>query len=259
MISYKQAAKATVGLMFSAFSLIGASNAIGQDVLHVYGPGGPAPAMKEAAAAFEKKHGGSVEVTAGPTPGWINKAKQDADVIYSGSETMMTDFTVAMEGRIIEQTIKPLYLRPLAILVRPGNPKHITGFKDLLKPGTRILVVNGAGQNGVWEDMAGRKGSIETVRNLRSNIVSYAKNSAEARTTWTSKPDIDVWLIWNIWQVSNAKLADVVPLEADYAIYRDTGVGLTAQGAAKPVAKEFVEFLQSQEGARIFKKWGWQD
>ena len=255
----KTSARLMVGLMFSAFSLISMGNAIGQDALRIFGPGGPAPAMKEAAAAFEKKGGVSVEVTAGPTSAWIDKAKQNADVIYSGSETMMTDFTVAMEGRIIEQTIKPLYLRPLAILVRPGNPKHITGIKELLKPGTKILVVNGAGQNGVWEDMAGRKGSIETVRRLRSNIVSYAKNSAEARTTWIGKPEIDVWLIWNIWQVSNAKLADVVPIEADYAIYRDIGVGLTARGATKPEAKQFVEFLQSQEGALIFKKWGWQD
>lgn len=254
----KKLARSILGLMFSAFSLTNMSGAIGQEMLHIYGPGGPAPAMKEAAAAFEKKGGVSVQVEAGPTPAWIDKAKQNADVIYSGSETMMTDFTVAMEGRIIEQTIKPLYLRPLSILVRPGNPKHIMGVNDLLKPGTKILVVNGAGQNGAWEDMAGRKGSIETVRQLRSNIVSYAKNSAEARTTWTDKPEIDAWLIWNIWQVANAKLADMVPIEADYAIYRDVGVGLTATGAKKPVAKQFIDFLQSQEGALIFKKWGWQ-
>ena len=247
------------GLMISAITLISATSAFGQNILHVYGPGGPAPAMKEAAATFGKKSGVSVEVTAGPTPAWIDKAKENADVIYSGSETMMTDFTVAMEGRIVAETITPLYLRPLAILVRPGNPKQISGFKDLLTPGTKILVVNGAGQNGAWEDMAGRKGSIDTVRKFRSNIVSYAKNSAEARTTWTSKPDIDVWLIWNIWQVANPKLADVVPIEPDYAIYRDTGVGLTTQGAAKPMAKQFVKFLQSDEGSRIFKKWGWQD
>jgi len=107
--------------------------------------------------------------------------------------------------------------------------------------------------------VAGRKGSVDTVRKFRSNIVAYAKNSAEARTTWTSKPEIDVWLIWNIWQVANPKLADMVPVEPDYAIFRDTGVGLTVQGTAKPAAKQFVMFLQSKEGARIFKKWGWQD
>jgi len=256
---HKGMAQSAVCLAFAMLALGGMRDARGQDVLHVYGPGGPAPAMKEAAAAFQKTHGVTVEVTSGPTPEWIGKGRQDADVIYSGSETMMTDFTAAMEGQIIEQTIKPLYLRPLAILVRPGNPTHIAGFKDLLSPGTKILVVNGAGQNGVWEDMAGRKGSIETVRRLRNNIVSYAKNSAEARTTWTNRPDIDVWLIWNIWQVANPKLADVVPLEPDYVIYRDTGVGLTARGAAKPEAKQFVDFLQSREGARIFKKWGWRD
>jgi accessory colonization factor AcfC len=240
------------------FAISGAGNAMAEDTLFVYGPGGPAPAMKEAAAAFQQQHGVKVEVTAGPTPTWIDRAKQDADVIYSGSETMMTDFTVAMEGRIDEQTIVPLYLRPLSILVRPGNPKHVTGLKDLLKPGMKLLVVNGAGQNGVWEDMAGRKGDIETVRKVRRNIVSYAPNSAVARTTWTEKSDIDVWLIWNIWQVSNAKLADAVRIEPDYAIYRDTGVGLTKQGATKPLARQFIDFLQSKEGARIFAKWGWQ-
>ena len=36
--------------------------------LHVYGPGGPLPAMKEAAAVFGKAHNIDVLVTAGPTP-----------------------------------------------------------------------------------------------------------------------------------------------------------------------------------------------
>ena len=147
--------------------LIGAlaitSVARAQDTLHVYGPGGPAPAMKEAAAAFEKKSGIKVEVTAGPTPQWIEKAKSDADIIYSGSETMMTDFVFALDGRIAHSEVHPLYLRPLSILVRPGNPKKITGLNDVLAPNMKILVVNGAGQNGVWEDMAGRKGDINTV------------------------------------------------------------------------------------------------
>nr|GEU29190.1 chemoreceptor McpA-like [Tanacetum cinerariifolium] len=58
--------------------------ACAQQPLLVYGPGGPAPAMKEAAAAFEHANGTKVTVTAGPTPSWIDHAKQDADIIYSG-------------------------------------------------------------------------------------------------------------------------------------------------------------------------------
>lgn len=225
--------------------------------IRVYGPGGPAPAMKEAAKAFEKKTGTPVVVTAGPTLEWIAHAKADADVIYSGSETMMTDFAQAMEGSFDETKAEPLYLRPLAILVRPGNPRNITGLADLFKPGYRVLVVNGAGQNGVWEDAAGRMGEIASVRALRANIVKYAKNSALARKDWMSDPSLDAWIIWNIWQVANPSLADIVPIESDYAIYRDTGIVVTKKGENNPAATEFIAFVKAADGAAIFQRWGW--
>ena len=213
--------------------------------------------MKEAAQAFAKKTGQAVMVTAGPTPQWIDNAKNDADLIFSGSETMMTDFVVAMDGRIDEAKVQPLYLRPYAILVRPGNPKKITGLLDLTRGGLRVLVVNGAGQNGVWEDAIGRKGDVKAVRALRANIVGYAKNSALAKQSWIDDTTIDAWLIWNIWQVANPTLADVVPIEKEYAIYRDAGMVATQRGAALPAVKQFADFLLSADGAAIFRKWGW--
>lgn len=225
--------------------------------LRAYGPGGPAPAMKEAAKAFEQKTGTPVVVTAGPTPEWIEQAKSDADLVFSGSETMMTDFAQAMEAQIDEARVEPLYLRPFAILVRPGNPKTINGLRDLFRPGHRVIVVNGAGQNGVWEDAAGRQGDIESVRALRKNIVKYAKNSALAKQAWTEDQSLDAWLIWNIWQVANPTLADVVPVEKDYVIYRDTGIVVTKKGEQSPAAKQFIDFLKSADGAAVFKKWGW--
>lgn len=225
--------------------------------LRVYGPGGPAPAMKEAAQAFEQKTGTPVVVTAGPTTEWIEQAKNDADLIYSGSETMMTDFAQAMEAQFDETRVEPLYLRPLSILVRPGNPKGIKGLRDLFRPGHRVIVVNGAGQNGVWEDAAGRQGDIESVRALRKNIVKYAKNSALAKQAWIEDPSLDAWIIWNIWQVANPALADVVPVEKEYVIYRDTGIVVTRKGDQSPAAQQFMRFLKSPDGAAIFQKWGW--
>ncbi|MHB9842083.1 extracellular solute-binding protein [Paraburkholderia terrae] len=247
----------TYQLIAIACFALSATSAYAQTTLHVYGPGGPAPAMKEAAAAFEKKTGTQVVVTAGPTGTWLDHAKEDADVIYSGSETMMSDFVVAMGDQLTPQAPEPLYLRPMSMLVRPGNPHHIKRFSDLLKPGVKVLVVNGAGQNGVWEDVAGRLGDIRQVAALRKNIVGYAGNSAEARKTWTEQPDIDVWLIWNIWQVSNPTLADAVPIEPRYAIYRDSGVAVTRRGQDNAASKQFVEYLKSKDGAAIFSRWGW--
>ena len=237
------------------------------DTLLVYGPGGPLPAMKDAAAAFERETGVHVVVTGGPTGPWLAKARADADVIFSGAENMMTDYVTQLgdtaggaaphPGRIDESTIEPLYLRPAAILVRKGNPRHIRRFEDLLRPGVKVLVVQGAGQSGLWEDVAGHRGDIADVRAFRRNIGAVAANSGAAKSQWTNDPSFDAWLIWNIWQVANPTLADVVPLSRRWVVYRDAGVALTVKGATRAAARRFAAFLRSPAGARSFARWGW--
>ena len=92
------------------------------EAIHVYGPGGPAPAMREAAAAFQAKTGVSVVVTAGPTPQWAPRVATDADVIFSGSEAMMSDFATQFAAALDARTIAPLFVRPVAVLVPPRQP-----------------------------------------------------------------------------------------------------------------------------------------
>ena len=237
------------------------------ETLFVYGPGGPLPAMKDAATAFQRAHGVAVQVTGGPTPPWLARARNDADVVFSGAENMMTDYIKLLSdtagargphpGRIDESTIVPLYLRPVAMLVRPGNPKRIRRFEDLLRPGIKVLVVQGAGQNGLWEDVAGRTGDIKVVRAFRRNIGAVAENSGVAKQRWTDDQSFDAWLIWNVWQVANPTLAEAIPVAERWRIYRDAGVALTVKGRDRPAARDFVAFLQSPEGAGIFAQWGW--
>ena len=237
------------------------------ETLFVYGPGGPLPAMKDAAAAFERAHGVVVQVTGGPTPPWLERARNDADVVFSGAENMMTDYIKQLAdtaggrgphpGRIDESTIVPLYLRPVAMLVRPGNPKRIRRFEDLLRPGMKVLVVQGAGQNGLWEDVAGRTGDIRVVHAFRHNIGAVAENSGAAKQRWTDDKSFDAWLIWNVWQVANPTLAEAIPVAERWRIYRDAGVALTVKGRERTAARDFAAFLQSPEGARIFARWGW--
>ena len=105
-------------IAFSSFAMAA------PETLHVYGPGGPLPAMKEAAEIFGRTHGAEIQVTGGPLSQWIDHAKADADVVFSGSEVMMSDFITALPD-IDPATVKALYLRPAAILVRPGNPANI--------------------------------------------------------------------------------------------------------------------------------------
>lgn len=104
----------------------------------------------------------------------------------------------------------------------------------------------------------GAKGTSAPFSRLRSNIAVHARNSAEAKATWVADQSIDVWLIWNIWQVASPDLADVIPIAPEYAVYRDAGIAVTTRGKEKPQAQKFVNFLQSPAGAAIFSKWGWK-
>lgn len=241
-----------VGLVLG---LIGSAHAA--ETIHVYGPGGPAPAMKEAAAIYEKKTGTTIQITAGPTGEWIEKARLDADIVFSGSENMMTGFITAMNGQIISSTVEPLFIRPSTILVRKGNPKGISGIRDLIKPGMKVLVVEGAGQVGMWEDVVGRTGDLSLLAGFRRNVAHVAGSSAEARKIWMDQAEIDAWLIWNHWQVANSTLADAVDVEPELRIWRPSDVSLTKRGYGKPQALAFIAFLKSPEGRAIFKKWGW--
>jgi accessory colonization factor AcfC len=131
--------------------------------------------MKEAAKAFAATHDVSINMVAGPTPRWVDQAKEDADVVFSGAENMMSDFAKALPGAFDLKNAQPMYLRPVAILVRRGNPKRVTGFRDLLRPGMKVLAVAGAGQTGLWEDVAGRTGDLAILRQFRTNLLSCRK------------------------------------------------------------------------------------
>lgn len=88
-----------------------ASAARAGEQLNVYGPGGP-PAMHEAAQAFGAAPQVTVNVTAGSTPQWADKAKGAADVIFSGAENMMSDFSRTLPGLFDLREAHPLYLPP---------------------------------------------------------------------------------------------------------------------------------------------------
>ncbi|MBU2787647.1 solute-binding protein [Acidithiobacillus sp. VAN18-1] len=250
--------KITTFLTVSAATIMYVSlqTALGSTV-YVYGPGGPFPAMNAAAKTFNKQYGENVTVEAGPLNKWKTEAQNNADIIYSGSENMMTDFVSKMPDLIDEKTIYPAYIRPAAILVHPGNPLHINRFSDLLKPGISVMVVQGAGQTGLWEDIAGKNGNLQTIRKLRKNIVYYAPNSADALHYWESNKSPDAWIIYNIWQISHPGSADIVPIGKRHIIYRDMDLSFTYKGEKNSAAMKFYHFLLGKDGKEIFKKYGW--
>ncbi|MDB5000573.1 MAG: hypothetical protein JWR76_1650 [Mucilaginibacter sp.] len=225
------------------------------DTLYVYGPGGPLSAMQECAKAFTAKTCIPVKVTGGPEPKWLTQAQQNADVIYGGAEYMLTQFIQSHPGMIDATTRVELYRRAAAILVRPGNPKHIGTLKDLTKPGIHILDVNGAGQLGLWEDIAGKENLIG---GIQKNIVGSFANTALGIEAWKTDSSYDAWITYASWHQNLKDITQVVGLPSALRLYRGTPVALTLNSKHSQQGKQYIQFLQSVQGHSIFKKWGWE-
>jgi accessory colonization factor AcfC len=238
------------------------ARAQGASAIRCFGPGGPAPAMRAAAEAFRAAEGVPVEIVAGPTPQWAGRVAEEADLVFSGAEYMMDEFLERFREALDPATRRVLYLRPSALLVRPGNPRGYTGLRDLLaRPPeqARILATGGAGQLGLYEDIAGRTGEIALLRAMRERIVMVAPNTGAAQQEWRSRPDAyDVWLVWNHWQIAAPEHAAIVEIEEPFRIWRAAGSVLSRRGAARAEVRRFEAFLTGPQGRAAFERFGWR-
>ncbi|MDP2415415.1 substrate-binding domain-containing protein [Daejeonella sp.] len=226
-----------------------------QDTLYVYGPGGPGAAMEECAKVFSMKNSIPVKVTAGPEAKWIEQAKQNADLVFGGAEYMLTQFTADHPELIDASARTELYKRAAAILVRPGNPKNIRNIKDLTKPGIKLLDVNGAGQFGMWEDIAGKQNLIAEIQ---QNIGRSYANTALGIEAWKSDNSYDAWICYASWYNSLRDVTYLVKIPKKQTVYRGTPVAISAITDQKEVASAFITFMKSPAGHTVFKKWGWE-
>jgi len=231
------------------------SKAQQNDTLYAYGPGGPQAAMADCAAVFSKKMSIPVKVIAGPEAKWIEQAKQNADLVFGGAEYMLTQFKMPHPGLMDSTTRTELYKRAAGILVRPSNPKKIKTLKDLTKPGINILEITGAGQLGMWEDLAGRQNLIG---GIQKNIKGAFANTALAIDAWKSDNKYDAVIIFASWYLRLKDVSQLIKIPVAQTVYRGTPIAITAITNKKDKAQQFIRFLLSNEGHAIFKKWGWE-
>lgn len=224
-----------------------------QQVLRIYGPGGPLEPMKECAAIFARDNGIRAEVVAGPESKWIEQAKKDADVIYGGAEYMLTQFIQRNPGVVDEKTRDSLWVRAAGILVRKGNPKKIRSISDLARQDVRIIDVAGAGQLGMWEDLAG-----ELIPVIQRNIVISVPTSAEAIDIWKYDTTIDAWITYESWQLRLNDVADLVRLAPGRTVLRGTPIAVATTSDQGELARSFIRFLHTETAHAIFRKWGWR-
>ena len=227
-------------------------------VVKLYGAGGPHTAFRKVADVWEEMSGNSVEVIAGPEADWTEDAQADADILWGTAEQAMTAFLLTYPA-FDHDAVEPIYLRPAIIAVKAGNPKGIESFEDLLADGISIVVTEGAGVyntsgTGVWEDVAGRLGSLDDISQFRRNITVYALGSGASYQQFVDQ-DADAWITWPNWPLTKDDL-EMVEMAENRTVYRDISVVISPD--ADPEAQEFLDFLVTEQAQEIMATEGWQ-
>jgi accessory colonization factor AcfC len=211
--------------------------------------------VRGCAERFAKARGVRVSVDGGPEERWVARAEADGDVVFSSAEYVLSDLQRRHPGLVDPSTRRSLWVRPAAILVRRGNPKGIGGLSDLARPGVKLLDLNGAGQVGLWEDLAGRMGLVP---DLQRNVAASVTNTAEAIATWRNQPELDAWITFATWHDRLKDESDLVELPAAERLYRGTPVAVTRRSAQRDLALSFVAYLAGEECHAVFRQAGWR-
>jgi len=118
-----------------------------------------------------------------------------------------------------------------------------------------ILDVNGAGQLGMWEDLAGKQNLIA---GIQKNIKKSFPNTALAIDAWKTDNSYDAIISYTSWYLRLKDVSQLVKIPPAQTVYRGTPVAITTITNQKKEAQEFIRFMLSDEGHAIFKKWGWE-
>lgn len=151
--------------------------------------------------------------------------------------------------------------------MRPGNPKHIKGWADLVKPGIEVLTPNPFTSGGArWNVMAAYGAQIEQgkteaqavdyLEQLFKNVVVQDKSAREALQNFTGGKG-DVLISYEneaiTAQQKGEKLDYVIP---DETILIENPIAALTKAGAK--AKAFIDYATSAPAQKVFAAKGYR-
>jgi sulfate transport system substrate-binding protein len=158
----------------------------------------------------------------------------------------------------------------VVLVVRKGNPKHITGWDDLIKPGIDVITPNPSTSGSArWNILAGygaqlKEGktpaqALDYVKTLLTKNVSVQPSSAsQALQTFTTGKG-DVLLDYESDAIAAQKGGDsvqyIVPKET---ILIETPIAVTSKSSHKSQAQAFVNWQWTTAGQTIWGQQGYR-
>lgn len=243
-------------IFLSLIFLFNLKRSWGQDSILIFAGAASKPALEEIARKFEEETKIKVHINFGGSGFVLSQMilSKKGDIYFPGSSDFM-EKAKNLDVVFPETEKKVVYLVP-AIVVQKGNPKNIRTLKDLTRDGIRIVIANPhdvcVGLYAV-EIIEESLTEIEKSK-LRKNIVNYAE-SCEKTATAISLKTADVAIGWRVFKYWDGDRIDVVPLKRE-EIKRIGYIPIAVSKFTKNkhLALKFIEFVISEKGKSIFKK-----
>ncbi|HOO37410.1 MAG TPA: molybdate ABC transporter substrate-binding protein [Deltaproteobacteria bacterium] len=234
-----------------------AANCFAADLI-IYSGAGLIKPMEEFKGNFETLNKISVDVHYGSSGEIFSQvaAGQPCDVLIPGAEKYTQD--ALKNGWVVEDTIKKLVLHVPVIAVPQGNPANITGLQDLTKEGVRVSIGDPKAPaiGRVAKKMLTKNGLWDTVT---PNITVYAP-TVNQLLIYVALKQVDAAIIWEdlvTWAEGKGKL-EVVRIPKEQNIIMTIPTAVCTKAPNKDLALKFNEYVSSDEGMQIWKKWGFE-
>ncbi|MBV9335921.1 MAG: sulfate ABC transporter substrate-binding protein [Solirubrobacterales bacterium] len=158
----------------------------------------------------------------------------------------------------------------VVLVVRKGNPKHIAGWDDLIKPGVDVITPNPSTSGSArWNILAGYGAQLKEgktpdqalayIRNLLTKHVSVQDSSASAALQTFTGGKGDVLLDYESDALAAKKAGDAIDIVyPKQTLLIQTPIAVTAKSSHNSQAQAFVDWQWSTAGQNIWAKKGYR-
>ncbi len=173
------------------------------------------------------------------------------DLAIGGAEYLLDDGEV--KGIVLKGERRLIAYRESAIVVPKDNPANVRTLEDLARPGVRVGLSVIDCLKGLWEDVSGRAGLTDEIR---KNVAFYASGCV-AIVEAVAEKIVDAAFGWTAFGHLGDDRLEVIQLPPEHRIYRGTGVGMLEFCRQPELARQFMDFLVTDEARACYEKHKW--
>lgn len=236
--------------------VVGCGVSGGERAIAVFAGAASKPPMDEAARAFEQKTGIKVYATYGGSGTMLSQMKlaRTGDLYIPGSPDYMV--MAERDGAAEPESVKIIsYLIPV-IAVQHGNPRNIQSLSDLAKPGIKVGIGNpDAVCVGLYAVEIFEHNQL--LAEIGNNVVTEAESCSKTATLLSLK-SVDAVIGWHVfhdWSPDNIDVVYLPPEQLPRIAYIPAAISTFTKD--RESAQKFIDFLVSEQGQDIFKRWGY--